>query len=241
MPTVALVGPDGAGKTTVSRRLVDELGLPVKSIYMGVNLDSSGLMLPTTRLILALKRARGQRPDMVAASERDAEKPRPRGLARRSAAGLKSGARLTVWLGEEWFRQLVAWYWKRRGHIVVFDRHFFADYYDYDIAATQGRRPLARRIHGFLLEHAYPKPDLVICLDAPAEVLFARKGEASVEWLRRRRDAYLGLQQLVPRFARVDATRPLDEVTREVADIILQLDGARTAGVPRAGEGELPQ
>src|SRR5439155_10211002 len=57
--TVALIGPDGAGKTTVSRRIEQSLPVPVKYIYMGVNTDASNVMLPTTRAIHALKRLRG--------------------------------------------------------------------------------------------------------------------------------------------------------------------------------------
>src|SRR3954454_5666071 len=67
MISVALIGPDGAGKSTITERLEREpLPAPVKRIYMGVNLQAGGLMLPTTRLALAIKTARGRRPDMVA-------------------------------------------------------------------------------------------------------------------------------------------------------------------------------
>lgn len=225
-----LVGPDGAGKTTISRRLPAVLDLPLTSLYMGINGDVSAPLLPTTRAALALKRARGDAPDMVASTLRGERKPRPRGALRRSAAALKSGARLSVWMSEEWFRQLVAWYHRRlRGRVVVFDRHFFADYYDYDIAGRNGRPPLAGRIHGFVLEHLYPKPHLVICLDAPAELLFERKGEASVEWLARRREDYLRMREVVPHFVRVDASKPLDEVTASVASAIRRFDEARAA------------
>ena len=93
-----------------------------------------------------------------------------------------------MWLAEEWFRQAVAEYHRRRGAIVVFDRHFYADYYHAE-ASGDGWRPVASRIHGWLLTHAYPKPDLVICLDAPGQVLFDRKHEASAEWLEQRRRA----------------------------------------------------
>jgi thymidylate kinase len=115
----------------------------------------------------------------------------------------------------------VATYHRRRGSIVVFDRHFYADYYHADVAAN-GRRSITSRVHGQLLEHVYPKPDLVICLDAPGSVLFARKGEASAEWLERRRQQYLSLREVLPGFVVVDADRPLDAVTREVATVITE-------------------
>jgi thymidylate kinase len=103
---------------------------------------------------------------------------------------------------------------------VLFDRHFFSDYYAYEIANNHSERPLANRIHGLMLKHLYPKPDLVICLDAPAEVLFARKGEGTLEFLEHRRQEYLQLQAVVPHFATVDATQPEEEVTRKVAALI---------------------
>ena len=91
------------------------------------------------------------------------------------------------------------------GIVVVFDRHFFADYHAYDVDGER-RLPLSRRIHGYLLAKAYPKPDLVVYLDAPADVLLARKGEGSAELLEQRRDDYLALGEVTPDFAVVDAT-----------------------------------
>ena len=58
MTTVALIGPDGAGKTTVARKLADVLPVPVRYLYMGVSTDSSNVMLPTTRIIAARIRSR---------------------------------------------------------------------------------------------------------------------------------------------------------------------------------------
>ena len=63
MLTLALVGPDGAGKTTVARTLEEELRPSVKYLYMGVSADSSNHALPTTRLVQALKRRQGAEPD----------------------------------------------------------------------------------------------------------------------------------------------------------------------------------
>ncbi|MGY1671033.1 dTMP kinase [Geodermatophilus sp. SYSU D00710] len=221
MITVALIGPDGAGKSTISQRLEDgRLPAPVKRIYMGVNLDASSLMLPTTRLALAIKSARGRRSDMVAPSDhtRAATVGRVGPVGRVVGGGVRA-VRLLMWLAEEWFRQLVAEYHLRRGRIVVFDRHFYADYFHSDVDG-QGPRSLASRVHGRLLRQAYPKPDLVICLDAPGRLLFERKGEASVEWLDRRRQQYLQLADRFPDFAVVGVDRPIDEVTRDVATVI---------------------
>ena len=220
MISVAIIGPDGAGKSTISELLEQEpLPAPVKRIYMGVNLEASSLMLPTTRLALAVKSARGRRSDMVGRGERAPAVTG--GLVKRAAKAGGPAVRLLMWLAEEWFRQLVAEYHRRRGAIVVFDRHFYADYYHFDVSVAD-RRPAASRVHGWLLQHAYPKPDLVICLDAPGHVLFDRKGEATVEWLERRRRQYLQLAAVLSDFVVVDVDRPLDVVTRDVATVISQ-------------------
>lgn len=221
MITVALIGPDGAGKSTVSRQLEQaDLPAPVKSLYMGVNLHASGLMLPTTRLALALKRRRGGRSDLVAATDRQRERGPQPDPAKRLLRGGKDVARLALWVTEEWFRVLVATGYRASGRIVIFDRHFFADYYHYDVGPSRERRPLPARVHGLLLRRLYPKPDLVVCLDAPGEVLFSRKQEATPEWLESRRQQYLELAAVVPHFVVVDATRSTEQVTGDVAAAI---------------------
>jgi thymidylate kinase len=220
MFTVALIGPDGAGKTTIGRQIEHVLPLPVKYVYMGVNLDSSNHMLPTTRLIKAIKRARGAAPDVTGPPDPNRIRARPKGLARRTLAGLKSTLRMTNRIAEEWFRQFLAWYYQWSGNIVLFDRHFFSDYYAYDIANNGADRRFSDRVHGFLLERVYPKPDLVIYLDAPAEVLFARKGEGTVAALERRRQEYLAMRDVVKHFAVVDASQPQEAVARDVTKLI---------------------
>jgi thymidylate kinase len=219
MFTVALIGPDGAGKTTVARRLEHALGVPAKYIYMGVNWDASDQLLPTTRLIQAIRRARGNTPGPGGRPPaRPATAPR-RPLPRRALRGAWTALALANRLAEEWYRQLRAWAYVRRGVVVVFDRHFFADYHAHDIAGN-GARPFERRVHGFLLAHVYPKPSLVVYLDAPSELLLARKGEGTLESLEERRRDYLELAAETPHFVTVDASRDLDEVVEDVADAI---------------------
>lgn len=192
----------------------EPLPFPVKRVYMGVNLESRSLLLPTTRLLLAAQRARGRSTDLAAEAT-----PPPAGRGRNWRRHTKDAARLAVWVLEEWLRRLVASTYARRGYLVVFDRHFYADYYHTDVTSGSGRGIWAR-LHGWMLENAYPKPDLVICLDAPGDVLHNRKPEASPAWLEQRRRQYLSLASVLPRFAVVDADRSLATVFADVVDAI---------------------
>lgn len=220
MATVALIGADGAGKTTIGRRLEEAGVLPIKYLYMGVNPQASNHMLPTTRLVLKIKRLLGRETHTGGPPDPARRRPPPSGLPKRTLHAVRSGLRTANRLCEEWFRQIVAWYYQLRGYVVLFDRHFYSDYYAHDISGESAHRPLSRRIHGFVLERLYPKPDLVILLDAPADVLFARKGEGTVELVENRRQEYFRLREHVRCFAVVNADRPLDEVTREVTETI---------------------
>jgi thymidylate kinase len=219
MFTVALIGPDGAGKTTIGRRLEHELPLPVKYVYMGINTAACNHMLPTTRLARVLKRALGTDRDQGGPRDPTLERRRPKGFVRRLGGGIKSALGLCNRLAEECYRQIVAWNYTRRRNIVIFDRHYFPDYYAYDIA-RDSTRSLAQRIHGFFLARLYPRPHLMILLDAPAEVLWARKCEGTPALLERRRLDYLRVGEVVKHFVVVDAARPEPEVAGEVRDVI---------------------
>jgi thymidylate kinase len=215
--TVALLGADGAGKSSLLRDLPRMLPMSTSTLYMGVNLEASAVMLPTTRLVLALKRMRGRRPRMHAGPPTESSAT-PEGPAKRTADALKSGLRITNWIAEEWFRQAIVWWRQRRYDVVLLDRHFIADYYAYDVLAPGSS--VGRRLHGYLLRRFYPRPTLAICLDAPPEVLRERAGEGSLEYLTKRRGEYLQLGDVFPHFHVVDTVRPREEVRSEVAGLI---------------------
>jgi thymidylate kinase len=227
MTTVALIGADGSGKTTVAKALATVLPYPVRYLYMGVSTDSSNVMLPTTRIARRLKRAFGTPPDTAGPPTHDAiaARRRPRSLPRRVLRAARATLRLGNRTAEEWYRQLVAWQWQRQGAIVIYDRHFFIDYHAYDVTGAHDRT-IEQRVHGMLLGRL-PKPDLVVYLDAPGEVLLARKGEGTVEALEQRRVEYRAIAAFVPRFVEVDATGPVDAVVRAVAGSILDVVDGR--------------
>ena len=52
MPCIALIGGDGAGKTTLTRMLVEAEPQRLHYLYMGVNVESSNVALPTSRFFI---------------------------------------------------------------------------------------------------------------------------------------------------------------------------------------------
>lgn len=203
--TVALVGADGAGKSTVSRALPERLDRPSRVMYLGVNLDEKAPMLPTTRLFLKWK-GRSSRPDLVL----------PVTAARKeSTASMRGLVRTLMVISEEWYRLLVSRLWLRDGISVIFDRHFVADYYYHHIEASRSL-PWYERLHGRLLQ-SYPSPDYTFCLDAPAEVLYERKPESDVAFLEQRRMEYVRLAESDPDFRMIDTTMGLEAVLGAIA------------------------
>lgn len=227
--SVAIIGPDGAGKTSVSRRLAAELPFPTYYLYMGDNAEAVNRSLPTTRFAARLRKRRGRPMDSGPPDDR---RPiaRPSSPLKRVLRGTKSIARAVNQMAEEWYRQAIAWRQQSRGAVVLFDRHFFADYYVYDVLGQRGEPSLGRRLHGLALRHAYPRPDVIVYLDAPPDVLFARKGEGTLESLARRRDDYLAMRDHVDQFHVVDAAQPIDAVVRDVAAILQRHQSAGPTG-----------
>lgn len=233
--TAAIVGPDGAGKTTVARQLPALLPVPSTYLYMGVSAESSNHLLPTTRLVRLVRRRRGvvERGPRVPPPAGSAP-PRPRASPGRQ---LRAAARLANRVAEESYRQGLASWHRRQGRVVLLDRHVFADYYLHDVAAP-GPLPLSRRLHGLFVSRVLPPPDLLLYLDVPAELLFERKGEGTVEVLEQMRHNYAQLAGVVPAFETIDGTRPVGEVAADVAERILRrLDGRRASGGVGGGGG----
>lgn len=230
MFSVALIGPDGAGKTSLTGQLRQCCGVPVKCLYMGINIEASDHALPTSRLIEYIKRRRETESGLYC---RAGDSPSAGQSTNRGLGGwLWAIGRLINRFLEEWYRQLLSWGYQLQGYAVVYDRHFL---YDFTLDGIDGEsQPIDKRLHRWFLEHCYPRPYLTIYLDAPADVLFARKSEKTPEELERRRQAFLKLGQNVKNFFRIDTTQPFDVVYAEVSGLVEQ--GYRNART-NAGRG----
>jgi thymidylate kinase len=183
-PSVALLAPDGAGKSTLAAGVQNSFFPPVRSVYMG-------LYQKTTA---EAARSRGRR----------------MGFVRH--------------LFTQWRRYLIARYHQARGRLVIFDR------YTYD-ALLPPRHKLSGlgRLRRWLLARACPPPDLVLMLDAPGEVLYARKGEHTADILEQQRQQYLALRPYLPQMVVVDASQDAERVRREAVAVIWRTYTARSA------------
>lgn len=223
--SVALIGPDGAGKSAVSRALVESSLFPFKAIYMGDNLEACNFALPTSRLLGYFRKRRHARNsnETQAGGQSSAKDSKTASLRQI----LWAVVRLMNFLGEEWYRQLLSWSYQLLGYIVLYDRHFLFDFsldgVDSDVLAFE------RRLHRWILTQFYPRPNLVVYLDAPAEVLFTRKGEKSLEELERRRQAFLRQATQFRNFVLVDCTQPLNKVCADICRLIAEYSGRRDA------------
>jgi thymidylate kinase len=76
----------------------------------------------------------------------------------------------------------------------------------------------------------------MILLDAPAELMYARKGEHGVAELQLRRKAYLAMAERFPQMVVIDAEQSRDAVRRQATELIWkrwsQSDGS---GASRSG------
>jgi thymidylate kinase len=224
MLTVALVGGDGAGKTTIAKNLAKSLPFSVKYLYMGPSILSSDLALPTSRLARWVKIRSLQKADQIYLKT-------PRESISSHDFHYKPTARSSIWLAarllnrlaEASYRQFLSLIYRLRGNVVIYDRHFLFDAIPDKRNSQGGKQELFEHLEYVFLYYCFPKPNLVIFLDAPADVLYDRKKESSIDHLDKRRKAVLKQGEKMANFVRVDATQPLEKVVEEVTEYITKI------------------
>jgi thymidylate kinase len=191
--TVALLGPDGAGKSGLAQRLANDRYLQARVVYMGANPEASTLGSPLSGWLHARLQA--------------AVPMGTRTLPLRALNLLNT-------VTEEWWRSIAARWHVLRGRCVVFDR------YSYDAHAVAGipswRAKLRRRLSTLLA----PTPDFTFVLDAPGNILYRRKGEHSPEQLEHQRMRYRKLAEVLPRAFVVSTTGDKALPQRQVTNLI---------------------
>jgi glycosyltransferase involved in cell wall biosynthesis/thymidylate kinase len=219
--TVAVVGADGAGKSSLIAALDALEELPTVPIYMGVDRLKATHMLPTTRWLLA-RRARGTAPQARGVTRVSAGAARGQPQARHRVVGaIHDLVALPHEMLEFRYRYRVGRKVQRTGRIALFDRYV----YDAIVDARVDHRRGWPRLRAELLRRAAPAPDVAFLLEAPGDVLFARKGEYDPARLDAVTAAHRVAAARARRVVRLDASRPLATLVREAADVLMEEAG----------------
>jgi thymidylate kinase len=194
--TVALIAPDGAGKTTLTRALVRSLPYRTRRVYMGYGAGGG-----TSGAVGGwLLRLAGSHPSSGSGPKRPAR-----------AAG-RFAARLGLQVG----RSLIVSAHRLFGRAVLLDRHASEAWLG--LEAGGSRAALYQR----LLQSVSPRVDLVVLLDTEPDVLHRRKPEHPLERLARQRQAYRRLIGRIPGAVVVDATGSAEDVRKALTNVIWQ-------------------
>jgi thymidylate kinase len=111
-----------------------------------------------------------------------------------------------------------------RSDMIIFDRYFYDLLVDSKRVRYGGPLWLLR-----LATRLVPQPDIVILLDAPADVLWARKQEVPFEEVVRQREGYLQVASELPSAIVVDAAQSPSDVIGAVLRAIVEFYATRTA------------
>lgn len=206
---VALSGVDGAGKSTLAGRVVEELeraGVPASRVWTrpGMNLQALGLLARVAKRLLR----RGDEPGVRAVARgEDADLP-----SRRGALGWVWALAVTVAFLVDVRRRH-----RRVRGVAVYDRHAA------DAWVTLGfvYEGVDLRLQRWLVRRVLPAAAWTFYLDVPADVAVARKPGDSfgAHAVRRQLEGYTAWLAGA-RVRRLDGTRPAPSLAAEVLEVI---------------------
>lgn len=202
--TVAFIGPDGCGKSTIMTKLIgDHLGWFIKSKYFYWR----PFLLPRIRRLIPFIK------------ERDETNVQQRHLnTKQTTIGLiVSVLKLAYYVLDYVIGRLKYQSSCAKGGLVIFDRY----YHDLLVYPERFGLSLSQRIIT-LFSWLVPKPDLFFYLDVSPRILLRRKEELPLDEMTRQVNAYRDLSAgYLSNVHMIDATMSIDEICRKIKEICI--------------------
>jgi len=216
--SVAFIGPDGSGKSTVAKEII-------KLLSRSFQKES-----------LFYWRPGFLRPPGVAFGIREEEKNRinldPHGHKLESP--LKSLFRLFYYLIDFTMGYFLKVHLNKvKKCLCIFDRYYhdiLVDSFRYNFSLPSWLLKLS--------EPLIPKPDIAFFVYTPSKILYERKQELPKEELERQNQGFMALKKHFPSFYLIDNTRPLKVVLEKISSIILLNKAYQTYWILNLKEGD---
>jgi len=192
---IALLGPDGCGKSSV----IEQLKLRFNNAFSAVD-----VLHLRPHVKLSIKK------DTVNVSVDD-----PHGQDARSS--LSSVIKIMYFF----FDYTVGYFIKvrpllQKNKLVIFDR-----YYDDILVDPKRYRYGGKMWFARLIGHFIPKPNLMILLNAPADIIQGRKQEVSFDETERQTKAYYNLIHGMKDGVVINAVQPIDKVVSDIESAVM--------------------
>jgi len=201
---LALLGPDGAGKTTIANFLLESPA--IQQLFIRRKHCYRRFEVPWKKAVIKVKAA-GL--DKFEAETRDDGSIVPMNPVK--------AAIYAIYLATEYLlagHPFVRW-WKSNGGLVVFDRYF----YDYLVFEDFSRCPgwLLR-----LLAKLVPRPDAIVYLKNDPKTIYARKPERSLPEIARQAKVCERLVADLPNSYTIDTSGDPEKIVADIIDIIIK-------------------
>jgi thymidylate kinase len=190
--TMTVLGPDGAGKSTVIDSMLQEL----KSVRKSIVLQHLKPVYFRKKII----KNRG-----IVTTPHD----------KKNRGALSSFIKLVTWSLECWVYHL--FHKRKNSTIEIFDRHFDDILID-PLRYRCGINKLFVRFFSSII----PRPNLTLVLTAPVEVIQNRKQEVSFDETKRQIEEYEGYASNNKNAFLINTDRPVDEIVKEVLNITIE-------------------
>lgn len=198
---LCFIGPDGSGKTTISQLIIQSM----QDVFADVQYFHGhfAILPPLSLLSGSMNEPKKQEASII--------------NEQKKIMGKIPASLMMIYYSLDY---ILGFFWifvhRRKFDFVIFDRFF----YDYVIHPM----PFTPRsyLYRFLLA-LVPKPDIIIFLRSPPEIIFQRKPELSIPELSRQIDICNQVIQGMNTANTVDNTQPMDVVVKMIRGRILEM------------------